>query len=91
LRSAPDPRAADVLVAPNDFIPKGTRVRISDRCTLWTGSGRGALDADNNWCPVIYGGYRGWVNAYFLWTSASERLACVLQPDARGCGQRAER
>jgi hypothetical protein len=85
LRSAPDPRAADVL-PPNEFIPKGTELSIVQRnCTVWTGSGRGAQDADNVWCPTTYGTQSGWVNAYFIWTDSASPMACVLYPSARGC------
>ena len=49
------------------------------------GSGRGARDADNIWCPVRYGNYRGWANAYFLAMNDGRRVACVLYPDAKEC------
>ena len=40
---------------------------------------------DNIWCPVIYGNYRGWANAYFLAYSDGRRVACVIYPKAQGC------
>jgi hypothetical protein len=88
LRAAPDPRAADVLgPPPNDYIPRGTQIRITGSCQVWTGSGRGAQDADNVWCPAVYGAYRGWVNGWYLGTSSAGagRFACVYYPAARGC------
>jgi hypothetical protein len=85
LRVAPDPRAADVL-PPGEFIPQGTTLSIVPRsCTVWNGSGRGAQDADNVWCPTTYGTQSGWVNAYFIWTDSASPLACNLHPSARGC------
>jgi hypothetical protein len=87
LRTAPDPRSTDVLAPPpNDSMPKGSQVTMQGRCQVWNGSGRGAQDADNVWCPVIYGENRGWANAYFLGNNSAERLACALYPTARGCG-----
>ena len=41
---------------------------------LW----RGEQDADNVWCPVIYGNYRGWANAYYLETNEGQRFACAI-------------
>ncbi len=82
LRLQPDPRAPDVL---GYRMPLGSYLTIIDDCKVWTGSGRGAQDADNVWCPVIYGGTRGWANAYFLALADGRRYACVLYPDAQGC------
>jgi hypothetical protein len=85
LREQPDPRARNILGAPpNDKMPKGSQVAVTDTCRTWMGSGRGAKDADNIWCPVLYAGYRGWANAYYL-ADHGERVACVMYPPAGGC------
>ena len=64
LREQPDPRARNILGAPpDDRMPKGSQVAVIDFRRPWMGSGRGAQDADNIWCPVLYEGYRGWANA----------------------------
>jgi tetratricopeptide (TPR) repeat protein len=56
LRVEPDPRdARNILGA----MPKGSQVALTDICRTWMGSGRGAQDADNIWCPVLYEGHRG--------------------------------
>ena len=90
LREQPDPRAPDVLgPPPDDYMPKGSQVTVLGQCRLWTIPGRGGKEADNGydnvWCPVIYRGYRGWANAYFLAFSDGRRLACVIYPRAQGC------
>jgi hypothetical protein len=86
LREQPDPRARNILGAPpDDRMPKGSQVALIDICRTWMGSGRGAQDADNIWCPVLYEGHRGWANAYYLAGHHGERVACVLYPPARGC------
>jgi hypothetical protein len=91
LREQPDPRAPNILGAPpNDQMPKGSQVVVIDTCRTWMGSGRGAQDADNIWCPVLYEGQRGWANAYYL-ADRGERVACVMYPTARGCASTAER
>jgi len=91
LREQPDPRARNILGAPpNDKMPKGSQVAVSDTCRTWMGSGRGAQDADNIWCPVVYEGHRGWANAYYL-ADHGERIACVMYPTARGCASTAGR
>jgi hypothetical protein len=60
LREQPDPRARNILGAPpNDKMPKGSQVAVIDTCRTWMGSGRGAQDADNMWCPVLYEGTLG--------------------------------
>jgi tetratricopeptide (TPR) repeat protein len=85
LREQPDPRARNILGAPpNDKMPKGSQVAVIDICRTWMGSGRGAQDADNIWCPVLYAGHRGWANAYYL-ADHGGRVACVLYPPAGGC------
>lgn len=85
LREQPDPRARNILGAPlNDKMPKGSQVAVIDTCRTWMGSGRGAQDADNIWCPVLYEGHRGWANAYYL-ADHGDRVACVMYPTARGC------
>jgi tetratricopeptide (TPR) repeat protein len=92
LREQPDPRARNILGAPpNDRMPKGSQVALTDICRTWMGSGRGAQDADNIWCPVLYEGHRGWANAYYLAGHYGERVACVLWPPARGCASMAGR
>jgi tetratricopeptide (TPR) repeat protein len=92
LREQPDPRARNILGAPpNDRMPKGSQVALTDICLTWMGSGRGAQDADNIWCPVLYEGHRGWANAYYLAGHYGERVACVLWPPARGCASMAGR
>ena len=84
LRLQPDPGAPEVL----DYrMPQGSQVTIIDDCQVWTGSGRGAQDADNVWCPVVYGSYRGWANAYYLALGDGRRFACVLYPSAQMCGE----
>jgi hypothetical protein len=91
LREQPDPRARNILGAPpDDKMPKGSQVAVIDTCRTWMGSGRGAQDADNIWCPVLYEGHRGWANAYFL-ADHGERVACVMYPTARGCASTAGR
>jgi hypothetical protein len=91
LREQPDPRARNILGAPpNDKMPKGSQVAVIDTCRTWMGSGRGAQDADNIWCPVLYEGQRGWANAYYL-ADHDERVACVMYPTARGCASTAGR
>jgi hypothetical protein len=91
LREQPDPRARNILGAPpDDRMPKGSQVAVIDTCRTWMGSGRGAQDADNIWCPVLYEGHRGWANAYYL-ADRGERVACVMYPTARGCASTAGR
>ena len=87
LREYADPRAPDVLAAPHNTMPGGSVVQSNStqECKVWMGSGRGARDADNIWCPVHYGVYRGWANGYLLAMSDGRRVACVLYPDAKGC------
>jgi hypothetical protein len=80
LREQPDPRAPNILAT----MPKGSQVAVIDTCRTWMGSGRGAKDADNIWCPVLYAGHRGWANAYYL-ADHGDRVACVLYPPAGGC------
>ena len=83
LREWPDPYARNILGAP---LPKGSQVALTDICRTWTGGlGRGAKDADNIWCPVLYEGHRGWANAYYLAAHYGERVACVIYPPAGGC------
>jgi hypothetical protein len=92
LREQPDPRARNILGAPpDDRMPKGSQVAVIDTCRPWMGSGRGAQDADNIWCPVLYEGHRGWANAYFLADDHGKRVACVMYPTARGCASTAGR
>jgi len=81
LRDQPDPYARNILAK----MPKGSQVAVTDTCRTWMGSGRGAKDADNIWCPVLYAGHRGWANAYYL-ADHGGRVACVLYPPAGGCG-----
>jgi hypothetical protein len=87
LRKSADPRAPDVLSAPNNTIPGGSLVKRdpAQQCEVWMGSGRGAQDADNIWCPIQYGNARGWVNGYFLALTDGRRVACAMYPDAKGC------
>jgi uncharacterized protein YraI len=54
-------------------------------CTVWMGSGRGAQDANNVWCPVSYGNYNGWANAFYLLQDDRQRVACAMYADANGC------
>ena len=84
LRQYADPKAPDVI-GPDYRIPEGSQVTITQKCEVWTGSGRGARDADNVWCPVQYGKYKGLANAYLLAGSDGRRVACVMYPDAQGC------
>jgi tetratricopeptide (TPR) repeat protein len=91
LREHPDPRARNILGAPpKDKMPKGSQVAVIDTCKTWMGSGRGAQDADNIWCPVLYAGHRGWANAYYL-ADHGGRVACVIYPPAGGCASTAGR
>jgi hypothetical protein len=83
LREQPDPRTGNIL----GKMPKGSQVAVTDTCRTWWGSGRGAQDADNIWCPVLYAGRRGWANAYYL-ADHGERVACVLYPPAGGCASK---
>jgi hypothetical protein len=87
LRKDADPHAPDALEAPDDKMPEGSIVEFdpAQKCKVWVGSGRAARDADNVWCPVQYGNYRGWANAYFLAMSDGRRVACVMYPGAKGC------
>ncbi len=82
LRLRPDPSAPDILGY--DMAP-GSQVTIIDDCQVWLGFGRGAQDADNIWCPVAFGGYRGWANAYYVALGDGRRFACVLYSRAQGC------
>ena len=92
LREQPNPRARNILGAtPNDKMSKGSQVAVIDTCRTWMGSGRGAQDADNIWCPVLYEGHRGWANAYFLADDYGQRVACVMYRTARGCASTAGR
>jgi Caspase domain len=86
VREQPDPRAGNILAK----MPKGSQVAVTDACKTWMGSGRGAQDADNIWCPVLYAGHRGWANAYYL-ADHGERVACVIYPPAGGCASTAGR
>ena len=91
LREWADPRARNILgVPPDDRMPKGSQVALIDICRTWMGSGRGAQDADNIWCPVLYEGHRGWANAYYL-ADHGGRVACVIYPPAGGCASTAGR
>jgi tetratricopeptide (TPR) repeat protein len=83
LREQPDPRTGNIL----GKMPQGSQVAVTDTCRTWWGSGRGAQDADNIWCPVLYAGRRGWANAYYL-ADHGERVACVLYPPAGGCASK---
>jgi hypothetical protein len=80
LRDKADPHWSNILAK----MPKGSQVAVIDACKTWMGSGRGAQDADNIWCPVLYAGHSGWANAYYL-ADHGERVACVVYPPARGC------
>src|SRR5262245_45749659 len=86
LRDQPDPYARNILAK----MPKGSQVAVTDTCRTWMGSGRGAKDADNIWCPVLYAGHRGWANAYYL-ADHGGRVACVIYPPAGGCASTAGR
>ena len=86
LRDQPDPYSSNILAK----MPKGSQVAAIPDCKTWMGSGRGAQDADNIWCPVLYEGHRGWANAYYL-ADHGGRVACVLWPPARGCASMAGR
>jgi hypothetical protein len=88
LRQKPDPVAPDVFGLADQSIPEGSQITLPGDCQVWMGSGRGEQDADNVWCPVIYGNYRGWANAYYLETNEGQRFACVHYPEARGCPPR---
>jgi hypothetical protein len=92
LRTAPDPLSADVLGSflalgsfPANVMPNGSQVTITDRCQVWNGSGRGAQDADNIWCPVVYADHSGWANAFFLVDGVGNRIACLMYPRSNGC------
>lgn len=85
LRIAPNPYAADALPF-NTVIPKGADLTLTFKCEVWKESRRAAPDADNIWCPVIYGQIRGWVNAYWLESAVLPgRLACLIFDTARSC------
>ena len=100
IRVEPDPHAADIFGPPlNGIAPAGSLVGLVSGfhglegvdCKVWSGSGRGAQDADNVWCPVAYQDiWGGWANAYYLIRSDGQRYACVLFPEARGCMRRRE-
>jgi hypothetical protein len=86
LRVAPDPLSADVLGLFSGYVmPNGSQVTITDRCQVWNGSGRGAQDADNIWCPVVYADHSGWANAFFLVDAVGNRIACLMYPRSNGC------
>jgi clan AA aspartic protease (TIGR02281 family) len=85
LRRSPDPHADTVLPPPYDAIPQGSQITVLDDCKIWTASGRGVQDADNVWCPTIYGNNRGWANAYLMTANDGRRLACIKYPNANGC------
>jgi hypothetical protein len=76
-RLAPDPKAN--LVQPEP-IPEGTEVALYADCEVWRGSGRGEQDADNVWCPVIYGNQQGWANGLYLQMRDGRRMACTCTP-----------
>ena len=59
LRRSPDPHADTVLPPPYDAIPQGSQITVLDDCKMWTAAGRDVQDADNVWCPTIYGNNRG--------------------------------
>jgi hypothetical protein len=84
LRQHADPQAPDV-VGRDYRIPEGSQVTITQKCEVWMGSGRGAQDADNVWCPVQYGNYKGWANALLLAGSDGRRVACEMYPNANKC------
>jgi hypothetical protein len=81
-RRAPDPNADPIQPEP---IPKGTEVSLYADCEVWRGSGRGEQDADNIWCPVIYGNQKGWANGLYLQMRNGRRMACVMYPTAYRC------
>jgi hypothetical protein len=87
LRRDPDPSSPSVLDQPelNASIPKGTEVALYADCEVWRGSGRGEQDADNVWCPVIYGNQRGWANGLYLQMRDGRRMACMMYPKAYPC------
>jgi hypothetical protein len=85
LRRFPDPQSDTVQPPPYDAIPQGSQVTVIDDCKIWTASGRGAQDADNVWCPTMYGNRRGWANAYLMTANDGRRLACIKYPNANGC------
>jgi hypothetical protein len=86
LRVAPDPNSQDVLgPPPNDYMPRGSELTITDVCKVWNGSRRGEQDGDNIWCPVVFNGQSGWANAFFLEINGNQRLACVMYPASNGC------
>jgi hypothetical protein len=85
LRRFPDPHADTVLPPPYDAIPQGSQITVLHDCKIWTASGRGVQDADNVWCPTIYGNNRGWANAYLMTANDGRRLACIKYPTANGC------
>jgi uncharacterized protein YraI len=90
LRVSPDPKAPDVFgPPPYDVVPRGSKVHPEPgKCAVWWGSGRGAMDADNIWCPVSYNGHAGWANAAYLGIDLQghSTAACELYPKASGCG-----
>jgi hypothetical protein len=85
LRQFPDPHADTVLPPPYDAIPQGSQITVLDDCKIWMASGRGAQDADNVWCPTIYGNNRGWANAHLMNANDGRRFACIKYPHANGC------
>jgi hypothetical protein len=87
----PDPHARDIL---GYSIPQGSRVYgpSTERCTVWNGSGRNEIDADNWWCPVYYNNQKGWANAFYLMRLKDGiRQAFAIRPDSRPCQERSAR
>jgi hypothetical protein len=84
-RIAPDPEAHPVLPEPNASIPTGNEAALYADCQVWRGSGRGEQDADNVWCPVIYGDQKGWANGLYLQLRDGRRIACIMYPKAYPC------
>ena len=84
LRAAAAPDADDVL---GYLIPVGSEVfgLVTEKCQFWYGSGRGEIDADNLWCPVIYGKQKGWANALYLRRADGKLQGCVSDPRRNGC------
>jgi uncharacterized protein YraI len=89
LRTAPDPRSDKVMVGPplNDAIPTDAKVELRYAKLTTDCRHYDAGDAVHTiWCPVFYGDYWGWVNAFYLDTG-NGRLSCSIDPTSLGCDQ----
>jgi len=94
LHIIPNPYSEKVLVGPplNDAIPADAtlEIRYRDLKSDCVAGMDAHVSGHTIWCPVIYNGHAGWVNAFYLDTGAiiwDGRLACSIDQTSFGCGQ----